>query len=51
MSLIASAKLAGADPFDYLNELQGHVEEMTDNPADWMPWNYRKTLGRQPLLG
>ncbi len=44
MSLIATAKLAGADPFDYLNELQRHAEELADNPADWMPWNYRATL-------
>lgn len=44
MSLIATAKLAGADPFDYLNDLQRHAEEVADNPADWMPWNYRETL-------
>lgn len=44
MSLIATAKLADADPFDYLNELQRHAEEIADNPADWMPWNYRATL-------
>lgn len=46
MSLIATAKLAKADPFDYLNELQRHADELADNPADWMPWNYRKTLQR-----
>lgn len=44
MSLIATAKLADADPFDYLNELQRHAEEMADDPAAWMPWNYRETL-------
>ena len=44
MSLIATAKLANADPFDYLNELQRHAEEMADDPAVWMPWNYRETL-------
>lgn len=44
MSLIATAKLAGADPFHYLNELQRHLDDACDNPADWMPWNYRDTL-------
>jgi hypothetical protein len=44
MSLIATAKLAKADPFDYLNELQRHADEVTDDPAAWMPWNYRETL-------
>ena len=44
MSLIATAKLANADPFDYLNELQRHAEELEDDPGAWMPWNYRETL-------
>jgi hypothetical protein len=44
MSLIATAKLAKANPFDYLNELQRHADEITDDPAAWMPWNYRETL-------
>ena len=44
MSLIATAKLAEANPFDYLNELQRHPEDITDDPAAWMPWNYRETL-------
>lgn len=46
MALIATAKLANANPFDYLNELQRHAEEVTDDPAAWMPWNYRETLDR-----
>ena len=44
MSLIATAKLAKADPFDYLNVLQRRAEEVAANPAEWMPWNYRETL-------
>lgn len=51
MSLIATAKLAGADPFDYLTELQRHADELADNPADWMPWNYRDTLQRASPAG
>ncbi len=46
MALIATAKLAKAEPFDYLNELQRHAGEVAANPAEWMPWNYRETLGR-----
>jgi hypothetical protein len=25
-------------------ELQRHARELTANPAEWMPWNYRQTL-------
>lgn len=46
MSLIATCKLAGENPFDYLTELQRHAAAVRDNPADWMPWNYRATLRR-----
>jgi transposase len=44
MALIATAKLARADPFDYLNQLQLHVPEVEANPSRWMPWNYRETM-------
>lgn len=44
MSLIATAKLAGVNPFDYLTELQRHAGQAAANPSDWMPWNYRATL-------
>ena len=44
MSLIHTAELCGANSFDYLTELQRHARELTANPAEWMPWNYRKTL-------
>jgi transposase len=44
MALIATAKLANADPFDYLNQLQCHAPEVAANPSEWMPWNYRETL-------
>jgi hypothetical protein len=46
MALIATAKLAGADPFDYLTELLRHPSEIAASPADWLPWNYRETLRR-----
>lgn len=44
MSLIATAKLAKADPFDYLTQLQRHAEQVAAKPSEWMPWNYREAL-------
>jgi transposase len=46
MSLIHTCELNGANPFDYLTELQRHATELKGNPAEWMPWNYRETLAR-----
>ena len=44
MSLIHTCRLCGANPFDYLTELDRHVKEAASNPGDWMPWNYRQNL-------
>jgi transposase len=44
MSLIHSAELSGADPFDYLNSLLSNAGRLEEQPALWMPWNYRDTL-------
>lgn len=44
MSLIHTCELCGADPFDYLTQLQLYAPEMSENPQDWLPWNYRETL-------
>jgi transposase len=44
MSLIHTCELNDANPFDYLTELQEHAAELAQNPAAWMPWNYRGTL-------
>ncbi len=46
MSLIHTCELNGANPFDYLTELQRHAEELKSNPSAWMPWKYRDTLAR-----
>ena len=53
MSLIHTCELNGANPFDYLTELQKHASEVAAAPQDWMPWNYRQTLvvGRAPPNG
>jgi transposase len=46
MSLIHTCELNGANPFDYLTELQRRSEELKRSPSEWMPWNYRETLAR-----
>ena len=47
MSLIHTCQLAGVSAFDYLTELQLHAAELSRNPQQWIPWNYRDTLQRQ----
>jgi hypothetical protein len=49
MSIIHTAELNGADPFDYLVALQEHAEELARSPGDWMPWNYRETMTTMPV--
>ncbi len=44
MSLIYTCELCGANPFDYLTELERHAGRVASNPQDWMPWNYRLAL-------
>jgi len=44
MSLIYTCELCGANPFDYLTELERHADKLARNPQHWMPWNYRQTL-------
>jgi hypothetical protein len=44
MSLIHTSELNGANPFDYLTELQKHAGDLAKHPAAWMPWNYRQSL-------
>jgi transposase len=46
MSLIHTCELNGANPFEYLTELQRHSAELCARSAEWMPWNYRETLMR-----
>jgi transposase len=44
MSLIYTCQLNQANPFDYLTELQRHIDQLAANPELWMPWNYREAL-------
>jgi transposase len=46
MSLIHTCELNGANPFDYLTELQRHSALLSAHPSEWMPWTYRETLTR-----
>jgi len=50
MGLIHTCELNHVNPFDYLNELQRHAEELKQTPSEWMPWNYRETLARTGAL-
>ena len=43
MSLIHSAELNKANPFDYLVALQRYRARVEENPEEWMPWNYANT--------
>ena len=49
MSLIHTCELCGANPFEYLTELDRHAAELSSRPQDWMPWNYRQTLAASTL--
>jgi transposase len=44
MSVIHTCELNTINPFDYLTQLQKHIDAATASPADWMPWNYRDRL-------
>ena len=46
MSLIHTCQLCGANPFDYLTQLQKHSDELCRSPKQWMPWNYRDSCAR-----
>jgi hypothetical protein len=44
MTLIHTAELHRQNPFDYLTALQRNYKAVAEKPADWMPWNYCRTL-------
>jgi transposase len=47
MSLIHTCELNGANPLDYLTQLQRHAAELSTHAAEWLPWNYRETLAQR----
>ncbi len=44
MSLIHTTELNDENPFEYLVALQRHSGKVKENPAGWMPWNFREAL-------
>jgi transposase len=44
MSLIHTCQFNDENPFEYLTELQRHAADLTAQPENWMPWNYREAL-------
>ena len=44
MSLIQTARLAGANPFHFLETLLTRPREVRQAPGLWLPWNYRAQL-------
>lgn len=44
MSVIHTCELNKVNPFDYLTQLQKHIDAATTSLADWMPWNYHDRL-------
>jgi hypothetical protein len=42
--LIHTCQLCRINSFDDLIELQRHAQDLAANVAEWMLWNYRKTL-------
>jgi transposase len=48
MSLIATCRLCGVNPFAYLTALLRNTREILESPGEWMPWNYLHALARLP---
>jgi transposase len=44
MSLIYTCQMCGANPFEYLQALQTHVDEVKKSAHEWLPWNYHQSL-------
>ena len=44
MSLIHTCRFCEAAPFHYLVTLRKYAKHLAENPAAWMPWNYKSTL-------
>jgi PAS domain-containing protein len=44
MSLIETCRLCGVNPLEYLTVLQKHARRVSENPEQWLPWNFREAL-------
>ena len=50
ISLIATAAQADVNSYDYLVALQKNRSKVKENPKDWLPWNYEKTLSEANII-
>jgi len=46
LSLVHTAELSGASPFDYISSLLRNEKLVAKSAAEWMPWNYQVALDR-----
>lgn len=46
MTLIHTTEMHDGNAFHYLTELMRHEKAVAEDPAAWLPWNYRETLAR-----
>ncbi len=44
MTIIHTSELEDVNPFDYMVALAKHSNEISENPQNWMPWNYKENL-------
>jgi transposase len=44
MSLIHTCRLCDVNPFEYLQALQKHAQDVHTCATQWLPWNYREQL-------
>lgn len=40
--------MAAGNPYEYFTTIQRHADEVRERPEDYLPWNYKETLGIQP---
>ena len=50
MSLIYTCELCQINPFSYLTALHGNAEQVADDPANWLPWNYPAAADRESVI-
>jgi transposase len=50
ISLIATAAQADVNSYDYLVALQKNRDKVKENPKNWLPWNYEKTLSEANII-
>jgi transposase len=44
MSLIETCRFCGVNPLEYLTALQKHARLVSENPEQWVPWNFGAAL-------